>query len=344
MLRYIFAISALISVVYGQADSSGGPVHIGPGVTAPKPTRRPEPIYSPEALKAGVQGSVLFRLVVDEHGLPIDVHVLSPLGYGLDERAQETIAKWRFQPGLKDGKPVKVSANIEVNFRLLGTAYNADVEERRTQYNRAVALVNGDAKDKESAIKIFQELIQKKFPAAMYAYGHLLAEGKDVPSDPEKSRDLIGQAAKAKYGPAMFALASASLQEKGNAKALKDGQETMRDAAHLGSSQAQYFLGFAYEHGNSDLGIQQDDDHARQYYRFCAATGQVKCQYRLGDLLLRQPNPKERDISEAIAWLELSADQGEPQAKTLADRSRASLTLEQAKDVAGLKKMLVHRN
>ena len=26
-------------------------------------------------------------------------------------------AKWKFKPGLKDGKPVPVNANIEVNFR-----------------------------------------------------------------------------------------------------------------------------------------------------------------------------------------------------------------------------------
>jgi len=142
----------------------------------------------------------------------------------------------------------------------------------------------------------------------------------------------------------MFALASASLAEKGNAKALKDGQEMMREAAHLGSTQAQYFLGFANEHGNADLDIRQDEEAARQYYRFCAAAGQILCQYRLGDLLLNQPNARERDIPQAIAWLELSADQGEPQAKVLVDRSRAGLTSEQVKQVATFKKQLVRQN
>jgi uncharacterized protein len=225
-----------------------------------------------------------------------------------------------------------------------GCLLDAGAEKRRTEYNHSLGLIKGDSKQKESAVKILQDLTQKKFPAAMYAYGRLLAEGKDVPSDPEKSRDLISGAAQAKYGPAMFALASASLAEKGNAKALKDGQEMMRDAAHLGSAQAQYFLGFAYEHGNPNLGIPQDQDTARQYYRLCAAVGQIVCQYRLGDLLLNQPNAQQRDIPQAIAWLELSADQGEPQAKMLADRSRASLTPEQVKQVATFKKQLVHQN
>jgi TonB family protein len=339
MLRYIFAIGALISVVYGQADSG-----VAPKLTAPKVIHRQEPTYPAEALKAGIQGSVLFELVVDERGLPTEIHLVSPLGYGLDERAQEAIAKWRFQPGLKNGSPIKVPANIAINFRLLGAAFNAEAEERRTQYNRAVALLNGDAKEKESAVKIFQELTQKKFPAAMYAYGRLLAEGKGVPSDPEKSRDLISRAAQAKYGPAMFAVASAFLTDKGDPKALKDGREMMGDAAHLGSTQAQYFLGFANEHGNPDLGIRQDEDAARQYYRLCAAAGDMLCQYRLGDLLLNGPKAQDRDIPQAIAWLELSADQGEPQAKMLVDRSSASLTPQQVKQVATFKKQLVHQN
>jgi TPR repeat protein len=238
---------------------------------------------------------------------------------------------------------VKIFANIEVNFRLQGRGIEA-LEERRTEYKHALALLKGDSAEKESALKTLQEMTQTNFAPAMYSYGQLLAEGKDVPSDPEKSRDLISRAAKAKYGPAMFTVASASLEQKGNSKALKDGLEMMVDGAYLGSTEAQYFLGFASEHGNPDLSIRQDEDAARQYYRFCAAAGHGLCQYRLGDLLLNDPNPQERDVPQAIAWLELSADQGEAQAKILADRSRASLTPEQVKQVATFKKQLVHQN
>jgi 23S rRNA G2445 N2-methylase RlmL len=39
-------------------------------------------------------------------------------GMGLDEKAIETVLKWRFRPGMKDGKAVTVQATVEVNFRL----------------------------------------------------------------------------------------------------------------------------------------------------------------------------------------------------------------------------------
>ena len=48
-----------------------------------------------------------------------DIKVVRPLGLGLDEKAIEAIKKWRFRPGVKNGKPVAVLVTIEVNFRLL---------------------------------------------------------------------------------------------------------------------------------------------------------------------------------------------------------------------------------
>ena len=104
----------------GSGGGFGGSVYkIGGGVSAPVPVYRPEPEYSEEARKAKWQGAVLLQLVVDENGVPQDIKVIRSLGLGLDQKAIEAVQKWRFKPGQKDGKAVPVSANIEVNFRLL---------------------------------------------------------------------------------------------------------------------------------------------------------------------------------------------------------------------------------
>ena len=62
----------------------------------------------------------MLSVIVDETGKAQAIKVTKSLGLGLDEKAIEAVQKWRFKPGMKDGKPVPVMvSSIEVNFRLL---------------------------------------------------------------------------------------------------------------------------------------------------------------------------------------------------------------------------------
>ncbi len=97
----------------------GGAFKIGGGVSAPVPTFKPEPEYSEDARKAKYQGEVWLTVVVDEKGVPQDIKVTRKLGLGLDEKAIDAVRKWRFKPGMKDGKAVPVMATIAVSFHLL---------------------------------------------------------------------------------------------------------------------------------------------------------------------------------------------------------------------------------
>lgn len=104
----------------GSGGGMGGGVYrIGGEVSAPVLTFKVEPEYSEEARKAKYSGTVLLSIVVDSNGLPRDIKVIRPLGLGLDEKAVEAVAKWRFRPGMKGGRPVATQAQVEVNFRLL---------------------------------------------------------------------------------------------------------------------------------------------------------------------------------------------------------------------------------
>jgi len=92
-----------------------------PSPCAPIPRKvisAPSPIYSEQARKAKIEGSCIVGLVVDEKGNRTNLRIITGLGMGLDEKAIEAVKNWRFEPALKDGKPVPAKIAVEVTFHL----------------------------------------------------------------------------------------------------------------------------------------------------------------------------------------------------------------------------------
>jgi TonB family protein len=139
----ILAVACSATVIAQTPSDQPTALRIGPGVSPPRITHKVEPEYSPLARADRVQGTVVFGLIVDEHGIPKDLQLISPLGFGLDEKAAEAIMRWRFAPGMKDGKPVRILAQIEVNFRFPQIWFDAKAEERRTSFNLAIKNLDG---------------------------------------------------------------------------------------------------------------------------------------------------------------------------------------------------------
>jgi protein TonB len=100
----------------GLGIDSGGSGH---PIVPPKLIYKIEPEFSEEARKAKYQGTVILSIEVDTSGKPSRFAVVSGLGLGLDQKAIEAVAQWRFRPAFRDGRPIATSARIEVNFRLL---------------------------------------------------------------------------------------------------------------------------------------------------------------------------------------------------------------------------------
>jgi TonB family protein len=104
----------------GQGGGFGGGIYkVGElGVQAPVPKFTPDPDYSEEARKAKYQGTVTLYAIIGQDGKPRALKVVHSLGMGLDEKAMEKVRTWLFEPGKKDGQPVAVAMNIEVDFHL----------------------------------------------------------------------------------------------------------------------------------------------------------------------------------------------------------------------------------
>ena len=99
--------------------SPSGSEEVPPGsISPPAIVTKREPQYTQEAIDAKLEGTILIRLIVGADGVPQDVQVVRGLGLGLDEQAVEAVRNWRFKPGMKDGKPVPVQVQVQVNFRL----------------------------------------------------------------------------------------------------------------------------------------------------------------------------------------------------------------------------------
>jgi TonB family protein len=86
---------------------------------APKVISMPRPLYTDAARDAKIEGIVRLKAMVRKNGSVDSFRVVQGLGYGLDERAIETIGKyWKFQPGTLKGQPVDAEVTIEISFRL----------------------------------------------------------------------------------------------------------------------------------------------------------------------------------------------------------------------------------
>ena len=103
------------------------PVAAAPVPTAMAPTVEASlaylsaPLHFPvQALRQGMHGTVLLRVLVDETGKPVDVTVVRSSGHALLDRSarEQVLAGWRFQPATMHGRAVRAWAQVPVAFDL----------------------------------------------------------------------------------------------------------------------------------------------------------------------------------------------------------------------------------
>jgi TonB family protein len=88
------------------------------GGTAPEVLQEVKPHYTPEAMRALVQGSVKLEAVVLADGHVGPVRVLRSRDKDLDISAVAALKAWRFRPGVLNGTHVPVVVEVEMSFGL----------------------------------------------------------------------------------------------------------------------------------------------------------------------------------------------------------------------------------
>jgi protein TonB len=79
----------------------------------------PNPIYPARSRKAGEQGTVLVRVLIDVAGRPSQVSLQSSSGHpALDESAVSAVRAAQFRPYSEGGMPQAVWVHVPINFVL----------------------------------------------------------------------------------------------------------------------------------------------------------------------------------------------------------------------------------
>ncbi|HEY4359482.1 MAG TPA: energy transducer TonB [Bryobacteraceae bacterium] len=81
-----------------------------------------QPVYTQDARRDHIEGTVTVSFIVGTDGLPTDLRVEHSLGAGLDDSAVAAIQQWRWDPARVNGKAVPALNNIKVNFHLRPSA------------------------------------------------------------------------------------------------------------------------------------------------------------------------------------------------------------------------------
>ena len=101
------------------------------GMTPPRVLNRIEPGSNEFAHQHGIAGMEMLRTVVDANGVPREIAISRPIGFGLDEKAVETVRNSHFTPAMVHGQPVPVIIDLVITFRIYDNATTVAKAERK---------------------------------------------------------------------------------------------------------------------------------------------------------------------------------------------------------------------
>ena len=83
--------------------------------------RKVSPVYPDQALRSGMQGTVVLQALISREGMVEDLKLMGG-SLILGEAAVQAVRQWHYQPYVINGRPVETQTQVTVEFKLPAVA------------------------------------------------------------------------------------------------------------------------------------------------------------------------------------------------------------------------------
>lgn len=186
-----------------------------------------------------------------------------------------------------------------------------DPQDPNVPFLRGVALVRKDGKGSAASAGEYQKAADLGHPEAMYYLSSQYTQGIGVPVDKMRAVALRETAYQAGSQTAGYFLAVTYAQGDLGFRNDEKARAIFEKLAASGHPRSLNWMGVFYRTGRG--GLTRDDAKANQFYREAAALGEVTAMRNLHGMY-RGGNGVQKDLKEALMWLQRAVDENNPEA------------------------------
>jgi len=175
--RFAAVLSGMLLAAAACAKSETSP---------PAVVSQVQPAYPAEVGDTRLSGNVVIEFTVDEEGRVQDMRVVTSTHRAFEKAALAALREWRFEPGVRNGRPVKTKIRLPIAFNSEETGLEP------------IGMTKADATDVQETLPVPTRMVLPEYPAGMLEAGEggrvdvivfVTDEGKLAESDVISSTD-----------------------------------------------------------------------------------------------------------------------------------------------------------
>ncbi len=205
---------------------------------------------------------------------------------------------------------------IEQNYELAAKWYKLAVEAGHSNAQQQYGMLHyygyGVEQSLELAKYYYELAAAQENAAALHCLSLLYQFGEGVVQDLHKSKELRIRSAKREFPPAEYNM-GIDARDAGN---IAEAEDWLKKASHHGHPDAQYNLANIYLYDQNFYGLES----AQFWLREAAELGSIEAQATLGFSLLHlmdgNPFELEENVDEGVYWIKMAAEQGDEECQT----------------------------